>query len=447
VSGLPLHRTSTYCCDCQAQHDAALQIEDQAVFLEVDCPRERQRALLSSDAATFRAVRDKSVLPAPVLPSVRGFTWINFLEITSDCNCACPVCYADARAGEGEALTVAEVERIARRLKGEGLRSISITGGEPTLHPDLLEIVRTIRRHGLDASLISNGLRLGQDATLGRRLREAGLTYLYLQLDTLREEVCRRIRGDDLVGLRQRALEHARLSRIPFGINTTVIRDNLDEVPALLRHVTRYAPHLNLMTLLTAAPSGRFELGQEACLTREDIIASLVRSDVVEGLSADHFWPFPRFAPLGLDVHPDCGVNLMLALDAGRLRPLDEYIDVTGLFRRMSRVGGGISRVRAGLQLSQYFLRSVRPRRLPALTRMLRGLFTRRGSSSIITLVIEQYAHGQHQDQERLDRCTTSMILKDGRRVPFCVYQNDDPRRSPDTRLGQRAANGAAASA
>ena len=447
MSGLPLHRTSTWCCDCQTQHAAAILVEDQAVFLDVDCPREPQRALLSNDAATFRAVRDKSALLAPVLESARGMSWINFLEITSECNCDCPICYADAGGDGAESMSVAEVERIARRLKAEGLKAISLTGGEPTLHPELLDVVRTVRGAGLDATLISNGLRLGQDAALAKRLRESGLTYLYLQLDTLREEICQKIRGDRLVALRQQAMEHVRQSGVPFGVNTTVIRDNLEEVPALLQHATRYAPHLNLVTFLTAARTGRFLLGDEVCLTREDIIAALVSSGLVEGLSADHFWPFPRFAPMGLDVHPDCGVNLMLALDRGRLRPLDHYVDVAALFGRMSRAGGGVSQVRAGLQLSSYFLRSVRPRQLPALTRMLRGLFTRKGDSSIITVVIEQFSHGQFQDQERLDRCTSCVILKDGKRVPLCVYQHNDPRRSPDTRIAHKAAARQAAGA
>jgi uncharacterized radical SAM superfamily Fe-S cluster-containing enzyme len=445
IASAGFHPTRSYCCDCGEEHAAELRQEGQGVVMDVvDCPHRPPSAAISSNAATFRAIRARSAHPAPVLPTVRGFSWINFLEITRDCNCSCPVCYADAGPGGGGYLTLTEVERIADRLAGEGLKAISITGGEPTLHPELLAIIGAVRRRGLDATLISNGLRIGRDPTLVRSLRAAGLTYLYLQLDSLRPEVCKRIRGDELVELRQRALKHAVQSGIPFGTDTTVVQDNLDELGALLTHATRYAPNLNLVTFLPVGTTGRYELDGEDIVDREHVIEALVRSGAVEGLTADHAWPFPRFAPIGIDVHPDCGVLLPLALDAGRLRPLDDYVDVAALFARMKASEGPIDRTRAAALFSYYFMRAVRPRKLPALLRMLAGTVTRRGDSSIVTVVVEQFCHPQRQDEERLDRCTTCVVLRDGSRVPLCVYQHADPRRARQTRAAASAAARAA---
>jgi pyruvate-formate lyase-activating enzyme len=439
VSDAVFHRTRTYCCDCEELHAAALRVDAGAVLLDVDCPRSPRSVRVSSDAATFRAIRAKSELGAP-LDSVRGFTWINFLEITHDCDCACSVCYADARPGGGDYLTVDDVTRVARELKAQGLQSVSLTGGEPTLHPQLLEIVAAVRGAGLDATLISNGLRLGRDATLARRLRQSGLTYLYLALDTLRPEVCRRLRGDELVALRERALSHAVQSGLRFGLNVTVVRDNLDEVGALLRYAARHAPRLGLVTYLSAARTGRFLLGDESCVTREDVIGRLVDAAVVDGLTRDHFWPFPRFAPLGLDLHPDCGTLLLLAVDEGALRPLEEYVDVATLYRVLGAARGAIDRRRAGALLSWAFLRAVRPRRAAAVARMIGGLLSGHGRSSILSVVVEQFLHPRHQDEERLERCTTCRVLKDGQRVPLCVFQHADPRRAPITRMSTGAA-------
>jgi 7,8-dihydro-6-hydroxymethylpterin dimethyltransferase len=434
VSDAVFHRTRTYCCDCQELHPAALRVDRGAVLLDVDCPRAPRSVCVSSDAATFRAIRAKSTLGAPPLDSVRGFTWINFLEITHDCDCACAVCYADAGPGRGDYLSVDEVTRVARELKAQGLQAISLTGGEPTLHPRLLEIVSAVRRVGLDATLISNGLRLGRDPTLARRLRRSGLTYLYLALDTLRPEVCRRLRGDELVAVRQRALSHAAQSGLRFGLDVTVVRDNLDEVGALLRYASPLAPRLGLVTYLSAAKTGRFLLGDDVCVTREDVIGRLVSAGVVEGLTTDHFWPFPRFAPLGLDLHPDCGALLLLAVDEGALRPLDDYVDVAALYRRLAAARGAIDRRRAAALLSWSFLRAVRPRRAAAVARMVAGLLSGRGRSSILSVVVEQFLDPRHQDEERLARCTTCRVLRNGHRVPLCVFQHGDPRRAPLTR-------------
>src|SRR5512133_2781458 len=158
----PFHRTRCHCCDCGVLHDADLREVDGAVFLEVHCPRGTGTALVSTDAATFRRVRDRAALPAGTPPVARGVTWVNILEITRECNLACPICFAGSRPGAGGFLSVDEVRRTARALRAQGLLAVSLSGGEPTLHPQLEEIVRAVRDEGLDATLLSNGLRLGE---------------------------------------------------------------------------------------------------------------------------------------------------------------------------------------------------------------------------------------------------------------------------------------------
>lgn len=430
-----LHRTRCHCCDCGVLHDAELREEEGGVVLALTCPaRGPRRVRISSDAAIYSAIRRKGRLAEPPLER-RGFTWLNLLELTRDCNASCPVCYADARPGAGDYRSLEEVVAIAERLKQEGLLSLTLTGGEPTLHPRLPEIVAAIRRLGLDATVVSNGLRLGADPGLAVRLRRSGLSYLHLQLDTLRPDVNRALRGDDGLPLRQRALEHAARAGLRFGIDVTVFRENLDEVGALLRHAAAFAPRLGLVNLLTAARTGRFLLTDDALVTREDVISALCRSGAVDGISADHFWPFPRFAPLGLELHPDCAAILPLGVDHGRLRPLEELLDVGEVWRRLAAARGGVDRGRAAAVLSWSVLRALRPPGALPLARMLGGLVSGRGRSSFLTVVVEQYADAELQDEARLARCTTCHVTRDGGRVPMCLFQHADPRRAPETRL------------
>ncbi|HET8542799.1 MAG TPA: radical SAM protein [Anaeromyxobacter sp.] len=432
------HRTRCHCCECGVVHEAVLRDVAGAVVLEVRCPRGPGTAQVSSDAATFRRIRERSALPDAPLASARGVSWVNILEITRDCNCACPVCFAGARPGAGGYLSVDEVREIARSLRAQGLKAVSLSGGEPTLHPDLERIVRTARRERLDVTLVSNGLRLGEDPSLARRLAASGVAYAYLQLDTLREEVCAAIRGDRKVEVRLRALRHAREGGLRLGINATVVRENLPEVGALLRRAVEHAPALGIVTFLAAGRTGRYLLGAESTVTREDVMHALVGSGAVAGLSLDHFWPFPRFAPLGLDVHPDCGALLLLALDRGVLRPLDEYLDVAALHRRMREARGRFSRTRALLLFNVLLWRSIRLRKVVPLARMLLGMLLRRGRSSVVAVVVEQFLDGRHQDEERLARCTTCSVQAGGARVPMCLFQHADARRAAVTRVNQR---------
>jgi uncharacterized radical SAM superfamily Fe-S cluster-containing enzyme len=433
-----LHRTRCHCCDCGTLHDAELLEEDGGVVLALTCPvRGPRRTRVSSDAAIYSALRRKSTLGAPPLDR-NGFTWLNLVELTRDCNARCPVCYADALPGAGSYLSLAEVVAIAERLKREGLLSLTLTGGEPTLHPQLPEIVAAVRRLGLDATVVSNGLRLGSDPGLAERLRRSGLSYLYLQLDTLRPEVNRRLRRDDGLPERLRALEHADRAGLRFGVDVTVFRDNLDEVGSLLQHAATLTPRLGLVNFLIAGRTGRFLLEDEARVTREDVIAALCRSGAVQGITPDHFWPFPRFAPLGLDLHPDCAAILPLGVDRGRLRPLEELLDVGKVWRRLAAARGRVDRGRAAAVLSASVLRSLRGRGVGPLARMLAGLVSGRGESSFLTVVVEQYADGELQDEERIARCTTCHVTRDGRRLPMCAFQHADPRRSPETRAARR---------
>lgn len=428
------HHTRSFCCECQVLHDADLRADDGAVFFDVHCPSGVRSVRISSDAATFQAIRAKSALPAPPIPSARDFTWANFIEITKECNCTCAICFSVSSPGAGGQRTPDDVVALARRLKQRGVCAVMLSGGEPTLHPNLLEIVSRIRALGMDVTLASNGLRLGRDEALARNLRRAGLTHLHLQMDTLRSDVCRTIRGDDFVAVKQQAIARVRAAGLRFGFTTTVISNNLDEVGDVLRYAAAQAPHLGVVAYLSAAPAGRFTLAEDSTVNREDIIRSLIRSRVVERLDREHFWPFPRFARFALDVHPDCAALLFLAVTPGRLRPLDEFINIGRLYRLMRRASGRFNRVWGFLLLSLYLALSIRPSRVFPVLRMLLGMLTKMGRHSMMAVSVEQFLGRVYQDQERLDRCTTCNVRPDGTRVSTCIFEHPDPRRSPDAR-------------
>ena len=95
------HQTQSFCCDCQQLHPADLVDDGGAVFFNVHCPTQATSVRVSSDAPLFRALRAKSSLPAPPVPSARGFSWANFIEITKECNLTCAVCFSDSFPGAG----------------------------------------------------------------------------------------------------------------------------------------------------------------------------------------------------------------------------------------------------------------------------------------------------------------------------------------------------------
>ncbi len=109
------------------------------------------------------------------------------ISLTDRCNFRCTYCMpAEGLAwlGRDEVLTVEEIERLVRLFVRLGVREVKLTGGEPTLRPELTEIVARIRAidPGLDLSLTTNGVMLER---LARPLREAGLDRLNVSCDSL----------------------------------------------------------------------------------------------------------------------------------------------------------------------------------------------------------------------------------------------------------------------
>ena len=161
------------------------------------------------------------------------------VSLTDRCNYRCTYCMPDEGVDllpKPEILSFEELERIIAALMQVGVRRVRLTGGEPTVRKDLLELVERLGRLGLDdLSLSTNGERL---AELALPLRRAGLHRLNVSLDTLDAErfrrVTRRGRLDRvLAGLEAAAEAGFRHTKI----NAVAMRGfNDDEIGALCRY-------------------------------------------------------------------------------------------------------------------------------------------------------------------------------------------------------------------
>ena len=161
------------------------------------------------------------------------------ISLTDKCNLRCSYCMPEdfnKWIPSNEHLTTAElVEAIGIAVEA-GITEVRLTGGEPLLRPDIVEIVRQINTlpHPPEISMTTNGIAL---AKIAQDLVDAGLERINVSLDTLRperfKEITKRDRFDEVMaGLE--AAKRAGLS--PIKINSVLMRGiNDDEAPELVK--------------------------------------------------------------------------------------------------------------------------------------------------------------------------------------------------------------------
>jgi cyclic pyranopterin phosphate synthase len=160
------------------------------------------------------------------------------VSLTDRCNYRCLYCMPDEGvevSPKSELLSADEVVHLVGLFVQHGVRRVRITGGEPTVRRDLIELVRMLGRLGLeDLAMTTNGERLSE---LARPLREAGLLRLNVSLDSLDANRFRRItrRGDlarvlaGITAADDAGFRHTKLNVVVMG------GQNEDELPALCR--------------------------------------------------------------------------------------------------------------------------------------------------------------------------------------------------------------------
>jgi radical SAM protein with 4Fe4S-binding SPASM domain len=146
-------------------------------------------------------------------------------ELTLACNLRCRHCGSRAGVARPDELTAAEATKVADDLAALGAERVTLSGGEPTLRPDWLELGARLTRHGVRVNVISNG-RTWDDA-LSAGAREAGLESVAFSLDGLEAahdqvrrpgsfaEVVRAFRVAAAAGLATSAVSH--VNRLNLG--------------------------------------------------------------------------------------------------------------------------------------------------------------------------------------------------------------------------------------
>ena len=231
--------------------------------------------------------------PGPVLSCV----W----ELTLRCNARCRLCGSSASAKRDGELDIHQCVGVASQLIDLGLRSCTLSGGEPLLKEGFFGLARYLVDGGVRTDLVSNGLLI--DGEMAAKLADSGLAGVTLSFDGPREV------HDDLRGVRGcydkllRAVEALHECGLPVGAITHVNRTNLPHLDPLAEELTR-AGVARWKVQLTVPPASDAEAVKERLLPEQlPELESLVRrTDSLGKLPCHTAHSFGYFGRHELDV-------------------------------------------------------------------------------------------------------------------------------------------------
>jgi cyclic pyranopterin phosphate synthase len=174
------------------------------------------------------------------------------ISITQRCNSDCIYCHREGITDRSKVeMAPEEIERIVRLCAEFGVRKVKITGGEPLLRDDVVQVVESIAGvDGVrDVSMTTNAMLLKERA---EELRKAGLDRINISLDTLKPEVFSRItRGGELSRVLRGIEEAIKVGLRPVKLNMVVMKGiNDGEVGEMLKTYSREGVVIQLIELV-----------------------------------------------------------------------------------------------------------------------------------------------------------------------------------------------------
>lgn len=332
----------------------------------------------------------------------RNQTCCALLDITKRCNLSCPYCFADG--GEGKDLPYDEVCRNLDQMFDKGIRFLHLSGGEPTVHPELLEIIAYAVKKGFYyIQLNTNGIRIAENAQYAYALADAGLSSVFLQFDGRSDEIYRQTRNENLFEIKERAIQYCGQAELGVMLVPTVIPGINDmEIGNIIRYAYDHAPAVRGVHFQPVTYTGRFTKGDHFTMPQ---ILEAIEEQTKGFVKKTDFLPSACDAPL-------CGFHAEYQKEEGRLVLLENCEDGcccgsgSDLLRNQLHVKNRWTRVKSGDYREDSF--EAQMKEMSDKSFCISGML---------------FQDVENIDLGRVMNCSLH-VFRDGKVIPFCVYHN-----------------------
>ncbi len=384
----------------------------------------------------------------------KSHTGLANVVVTNRCHLSCWYCFFYAK--EGEPIyepTLEEIRHILLNMRNQKpipANAIQITGGEPTLHPRIVEIVKMAKEVGFDQiQLNTTGITIANDPELAVKFRHAGVSTLYMSFDGVSRRANPKNHWEipaTLDALRKAGLNAVLVPTVIRGINEHELGDMVNF--AINNSDVVRAVNFQPVSLVGRMPSRQRENQRisipGAIKLIEEQTHGVIKKD--DWFSVPYVGGINRFIEAltgeykyDLSIHFACGAGAYIFIDSdNKIVPLTRFVDAAGLIEHLQRAVDemeGKSKlakraiaVKTLIGIRKFIDKKNQPKSVN-FAKLLMSIFLKHDFSSMGKLQMKSIFLGMMHFQDeytydihRVEKCDIHYAMPDGEVLPFCTF-------------------------
>ena len=468
-----LERTKTVCPECKLIIDGTIYKDGDNVMIRKFCPEHNWTVEKywedyemyvkmknynyygrGFDNPNFINKGENCPFDCGICERHKSHTGLANVVITNRCHLSCWYCFFYAK--EGEAIyepTVDELNKIfyvLRHQKPIPANALQITGGEPTMRPELVQIVKNAKEAGFDQiQLNTTGINLGLHPEEAIKLRHAGVSTLYLSFDGVSKRANPKNHWETPL-----TFDAARKAGIGIVLVPTVIRTiNDHELGSIINFALNNsdvvkAVNFQPVSLVGRMPSrmrekqrisipGAIKLIEQqtgGVITKEDWFSVPYVGGInkfLEALSGGYKYD--------LSIHFACGAGSYIFQDQdGKIVPITRFVDVAGMLEHLqdavnemegkNAIQRKLIALKAVTGINKFIDKEKQPKSVN-FGKLLMSVILKRDFASMGTFQMKSMFLGMMHFQDeytydikRVEKCDIHYAMPDGRVLPFCTF-------------------------
>lgn len=390
-----LEKTESICPGCYQEGsiemiDAEIIEEDGKVFMKKSCKKHGTfQDIYFSDSDIYKKWMQynappiespdvkTSVLDFPKLYDVHeSQSVLTNLLITNRCDLRCSYCFMNAGAsGRVYEPTLDQIRMLMEQARNErpmGSKALQITGGEPTIREDLIDIVHMAKDVGFShVQVNTNGIKLADDVDFCQQLKDAKVNTVYMSFDGVTKET------NPWIDKNKKAIKNLRKVNLKIVLVPVLIGGrNLNQTGKIVKFALKNMDIIRGVNFQPISFCGRIKKLKDEKREQQRVdyvmMMKALEKEFKGKISRDDFYPVPFVYPISkliellkgdtqveFTAHAGCGgATYIFVDDDGNPVPVTRFIDVEGLLSfidKESKITGPFKKAR----IATAFLRTV----------------------------------------------------------------------------------------